>query len=146
MRLPNPPAGIVSWLGNSRSYDSNPISGRLSIVTVMSQAASFRASRAGTASEKKIHACAPLPDCDRSSATCTEKTVPPVAAQEWLAQLPVRAIALEFDRFRVWCRSLRSSVRRIASVAEDGERDAPEWNRADGLRAGSPELVTATQK
>ena len=54
IRLPNPPAGMVSWLGNNRSYDSNPKSGQRSIVSVTKWAPSLRASDAGTGSEKKI--------------------------------------------------------------------------------------------
>ena len=68
MRLPNPPIGSVSWLGKSRSYDANPISGRRSIVSVRSSAPSCRASRAWTGSAKKIYTWPPLPDLDRSSA------------------------------------------------------------------------------
>ena len=34
MRFPNPPVGSVSWLGKKRSYESRPISGLRSIVSV----------------------------------------------------------------------------------------------------------------
>jgi hypothetical protein len=34
IRLPNPPLGMWSWLGNSRSYESNDSSWRAAIVSV----------------------------------------------------------------------------------------------------------------
>jgi hypothetical protein len=45
---------MVSWLGKNRSYDSNPMSGQRSIVSVIRWAPSLRASDPGTGSEKKI--------------------------------------------------------------------------------------------
>ena len=58
MRFPNPPCGIVSWLGKRRSYESSPMSGRLSIVSVRRCDPSRRASAAGMASSKKSQTCA----------------------------------------------------------------------------------------
>ena len=71
IRLPKPPTGIVSWLGNKRSYDAKPISGRCSIVSVRIAAPSCRAVRAGIGSEKKIQTWPPLPERDRSRAAGT---------------------------------------------------------------------------
>src|SRR5205085_11417165 len=64
-------AGIVAWLGKNRSYESKPISGQRSIVAVTRSVPRRLASAAGTGSAKKIQACAPLPERDRSMATGT---------------------------------------------------------------------------
>ena len=68
IRLPNPPCGIVSWFGKRRSYESSPMSGRRSIVSVRRCDPSLRASAAGMASSKKSQTCPPRPERDRSSA------------------------------------------------------------------------------
>ena len=69
MRLPNPPRGMVSWLGKSRSYESMLSSWRADIVSVMRWHPILRAVAAGTGSEKKNHTCAPFPDRERSTST-----------------------------------------------------------------------------
>jgi hypothetical protein len=68
IRFPNPPCGIVSWLGKRRSYESRPTSGRPSMVSVRTCDPSLRASAAGIASSKKNQAWAPRPERDRSTA------------------------------------------------------------------------------
>src|SRR5262245_27414790 len=71
MRFPKPPLGIVSWPGNSRSYDAKPISGRRFIARVNSSVPSRRASDAAIGSAKNIQTWPPFPDRDRSSAVGT---------------------------------------------------------------------------
>jgi hypothetical protein len=66
MRFPKPPCGIVSCFGNNRSYESSPISGRSSIVSVSRNEASLRASAAEIARSKNIQTCPPCPERDRS--------------------------------------------------------------------------------
>ncbi len=65
-QIPRPPFGIVSWFGKNRSYESNPISCRRSIVLVSRAQASFRARVAGSGVSKKIQICPPRPDRERS--------------------------------------------------------------------------------
>ena len=69
IRFPKPPRGMVSWLGNSRSYESMPSSCRLAIVSVMRWQPILRAVAAATGVAKKNQTCAPLPERERSTAT-----------------------------------------------------------------------------
>lgn len=71
IRLPNPPLGIVSWFGNSRSYDSIESWCRRDMVSVIRKQPSLRAATADTGDVKNNQACAPLPERDRSIATGT---------------------------------------------------------------------------
>jgi hypothetical protein len=56
MRFPKPPFGIVSWFGNSRSYDCMASSCRAGIVAVISVVTICRATPAGICSLKKNQA------------------------------------------------------------------------------------------
>ena len=67
IKLPKPPRGMVSWLGNSRSYESMPSSGRSVMVSVSRWQAICRAIDAAIGAEKKNQTCAPLPDLERST-------------------------------------------------------------------------------
>lgn len=56
IRFPKPPFGKVSWFGKKRSYESRPISGRCSMVSVRRKKPIFRDNTAGSGSEKRsIH-------------------------------------------------------------------------------------------
>jgi hypothetical protein len=73
-QVPKPPLGMVSWLGNSRSYEVR-LSCRVRLQARLIMAVPKRlASRAGIAVVKKIHACEPLPDRDISSAKGTSNS------------------------------------------------------------------------
>jgi hypothetical protein len=71
MRLPKPPSGRTSWLGNSRSYERRSIDPRSTIASYSSAVPTARAVTAGTASAKKTHTWAPRPDWEISSAVGT---------------------------------------------------------------------------
>jgi hypothetical protein len=58
-------------ISQRRSYESRPISGRCSMVSVRRKEPIFRNSTAGSGSEKKIHTWAPFPERERSSAAAT---------------------------------------------------------------------------
>ena len=75
IRLPKPPLGIVSWLGNNLSYDLKCISCLLFMEKVKMAVPNFLANAAGIGFSKKNHRCAPLPDCDRSTATGISNSV-----------------------------------------------------------------------
>ncbi|MBX7269339.1 hypothetical protein KIF24_27195 [Micromonospora sp. Llam7] len=71
MRLPKPPSGRTSWLGNSRSYERRSIDPRSTIASRRRTVPAARAVAAGTAPVKKIHMWAPRPDWEISNAAGT---------------------------------------------------------------------------
>src|SRR3989339_1955018 len=65
---------MVSWLGNSRSYEVSFNCRVRAQVWLMMAVPRARASRAGTEQEKNIQICAPLPDLEISKATGTPRS------------------------------------------------------------------------